>query len=171
MIRFLITTATVIHHTRAMTLTANQFLLQIQIQILTTITMLMKTLTTSLSQTIMTRTSSTVQTKATLIHLVMMTWIKTITIQYFKKMILSTLHPIFWAFIPCLPTMIHLQKQLPITMQQKRTSTEKVSPEICAKTLDHVDRMMVPGSQVSNPVPDATLIRRQRHDRKKSSPR
>ena len=47
-IRFLVITATVIHHTRAMKVTTNQFLLQIQTHIMMTITLLMKTLTTSL---------------------------------------------------------------------------------------------------------------------------
>ena len=45
-----------------------------------TITMLMKTSTASLSQTIMTQISSKFQIKATLIHPVMMMWIKIMTI-------------------------------------------------------------------------------------------
>ena len=78
---FSIKTETVTHHKRAMTATTNQFHLQIQTHILTTITILMKTFTTSLSQTMMTRTLSTDQTKATLIFPVMVMWIKKITIR------------------------------------------------------------------------------------------
>ena len=79
-ISFSITTATVIHHTRLMKVTTNQFIIQIQTHIMTTITMLMKTSTASLSQTIMTQISSKFQIKATLIHPVMMMWIKIMTI-------------------------------------------------------------------------------------------
>ena len=147
------------HHKRAMTATTNQFHLQIQTHILTKMTMLVNTSTTSLSQTMMTQTSSTVQTKSTLNHPVMMVWINTMTIRYFKTMILFTLHTRFYTLIPCLLTMIHIQEQLPTTIQQKSTSTQKLSPEICAQTLDHVKRMLVPGSQVSKPVSKARLIR------------
>ena len=151
-----------------MTLTTNQFLLQIQTYILMTITIFMNPQTTQVSQTMMTQTSITVHTKAALIHPVMIMWIKTMNIRQFTTIIFFTLHPRFQTLIPCLLTIIHLQEQLPTTIQQKRNSTHRLYPEICAQMMDHINRMLVPGSQVSNPVSKAKLIRRRRHERKYS---